>query len=48
MLRHKEVAFFSYVKRMNMIDDDVLPSQEFTSVYEYHIPPPSVESECFP
>lgn len=34
---------------MNEYDDgdDVLSSQEFTSVYEYHLTP-SVESECFP
>ena len=33
---------------MNEYDDgDVLSSQEFTSVYEYHVTP-SIESECFP
>ena len=31
-----------------MNEYDVLSSQEFTSVYEYHVPPPSVESEHFP
>ena len=33
---------------MNEYDEgNVLSSQEFTSVYEYHLTP-SVESECFP
>ena len=33
---------------MNEYDDgDVLSSQEFTSVYEYHVTT-SIESECFP